>query len=44
MGGHHCSQCGQSLSVIMCLDGGGKEKSDHIMLPNKHCLLSMTNK
>ena len=44
MGGRHHSQCGQSLSVVMCLDGGSREKRNHVMLPNKHCLLSMTNK
>ena len=43
VGGCRCSQCGWSSSVIVCLDGGGKEKSNHVMLPNKHCLLSMTN-
>ena len=32
------------VSVVVCLDGGGKEKSNHVTLPNKHCLLSVTNK
>ena len=31
-------------AVIMCLDGGGKEKRNHVTLPNKHSLLSVTNK
>ena len=44
MGGHRRLQCGWSSLVVVCLDGGGKEKSNHVMLPNKHCLLSMTNK
>ena len=44
MGGRRRSQCGRLSSVVVCLDGGGKEKSDHVTLPNKHCLLSMTNK
>ena len=43
MGGCHHLQCGWSSSVV-CLEGGGKEKRNHVMLPNKHCLLSMTNK
>ena len=42
--GCHHLQCGLSLLVVMCLDGGGKQKRNHIMLPNKHCLLSITNK
>ena len=44
MGGHRRLECGRSSSVIVCLDGGGKEKRNHVTLPNKHCLLSMTNK
>ena len=32
------------VSVVVCLDGGGKEKSNHVTLPNKHGLLSVTNK
>ena len=51
--GHHCLwslfvvvtvRSVGGVSVVMCLDGGGKEKSNHVTLPNKHCLLSMTNK
>ena len=38
----HC--CLWLLWAVMCLDGGGKEKRNHVMLPKKHCLLSMTNK
>ena len=41
--GHLCSQAWLFV-VVVCLDGGGKGKSNHVMLPNKHCLLSMTNK
>ena len=26
MGGHRHSRCGRSSSVVVCLDGGGKEK------------------
>ena len=44
VGGRRRSQCGRSLLVVVCLDGGGKEKSKHITLPNRHCLLSTTNK
>ena len=42
MGGRCRSQCG--WSVVVCLDGGGKEKRNHVTLPDKHCLLSTTNK
>ena len=44
VGGCRRSQSGQSSLVVVCLDGGGKEKGNHVTLPNKHCLLSMTNK
>ena len=29
MGSCHCSPCGQSLLVVVCVDGGGKEKRSH---------------
>ena len=29
VGGHCDSLCGWSLSVIVCVDGGGKEKRSH---------------
>ena len=32
------------LSVIVCVVGGGKEKRGCVMLPNKCCLLFITNK
>ena len=38
------SSCRWLSLVVVCLDGGGKEKSNHVTLPNKHCLLAMTNK
>ena len=44
VGSRRRSQHGRPSSVIVCLDGGGKERSNHVTLPNKHCLLSMTNK
>ena len=44
VGGRRRSQRGRSSSVVVCLDGGGKQRSNHVTLPNKHCLLSVTNK
>ena len=44
MGSCCCSSYGWLLSVVMCIASGGKEKRGHIMLPNKCCLLSITNK
>ena len=35
MDGHCCSQCGR-LSVVMCLDGGGKEKRN-----TSHCQINI---
>ena len=29
MGGHRCLWCGRSLSVVVCIDGGGKRKRNH---------------
>ena len=39
VGGRCGSPCMLSLSVIVCVDGGGKQKRSQ----NKHCLLFITN-
>ena len=39
VGGHRRSPCVRSLLVIVCVDGGGKQKRSQ----NKHCLLFITN-
>ena len=39
VGGHRGSPCVQSLLVVVCVDGGGKQKRSQ----NKHCLLFITN-
>ena len=45
MGGHRCLPCGQLLSVVLCVvGGGGKEKRGHVMLPkNVVCYSSQIN-
>ena len=39
VGGRCHSPCVRSLSVVVCVDGGGKQKRSQ----NKHCLLFITN-
>ena len=44
VGSSRCLPCGHLLSVGMCVvGGGGKDKRGHVMLPNKYCLLFITN-